>query len=742
MKKRWLVALMTILCLVSLPLSATLASDTTTTFSYCIGASGVWTDTNDLNAAIGEWNASSGNMELRLNRDWTFDQDASIWLDNGRLLTIDGHGGTIHRGNSQDAFFEVLNGSSLTLKNVTLDGGAVWEGDTPSTRTNTGVQSNDPLIWVYDGAVLTLEAGAILQNNDLSGGGAAISGWAEGPAASVILKSGSVIRANSASESGGAVGIFGANVELQGGTIENNLTKRNGGAVYVGQGTFTLSAGKITGNEADIGGGVFVETDEFILSGGEISGNKAAAGGGVFVNDGIMKISGPNSVNVTGNTAGTDISNVYLKNPIQVNGWSGAGAIGVSTEPLPEEGAPVTFMTGLDSENFSISGLTSDNPDYQIGLGSNEAFLEVPAPDSTMYDIAVTAGGNGTAVADVTQATPGTKVFITVQPKLTFYVADLECSPADLDLTFEEYINNDELGLEPAAIYSFEMPECDVKITAKLERYQMRELTFAYHEGGWVEADFPGKGPDSTTETGYKPDAGVVVTLTPVPKAGYHFVGYEVLSENVNIVNNQFTMPDQVVVIQPLFEADPKPIAPEDTTKVTVDEGIATVPEALKKMDHLNTTAKIETALTTEILATEGFVEAEAAVYDVKLEVSLDGGKTWQEATEENFPPEGLTITLPYPEGTSQHGFDFAVVHMFTHGEKAGQTETPPVTKTAKGLRVTFTSLSPVAVAWKESPVNVPKTGDNAAPVLWLALALGSLAVLSTAVVQRKRRNG
>ena len=91
----------------------------------------------------------------------------------------------------------------------------------------------------------------------------------------------------------------------------------------------------------------------------------------------------------------------------------------------------------------------------------------------------------------------------------------------------------------------------------------------------------------------------------------------------------------------------------------------------------------------------EGF-----AHYDVRLQISPDGGKTWQDAPAEMIPASGLEVTLPYPAGTGKDTHDFFVSHMFTGGEKAGTTELPAVTKTETGIRFTVTGLSPVSVAW------------------------------------------
>ncbi|MCD7955645.1 MAG: hypothetical protein LUG93_07830, partial [Lachnospiraceae bacterium] len=131
---------------------------------------------------------------------------------------------------------------------------------------------------------------------------------------------------------------------------------------------------------------------------------------------------------------------------------------------------------------------------------------------------------------------------------------------------------------------------------------------------------------------------------------------------------------------------------------------LAEVPEGLA--GKYSSVEELTNDLITRVIAeSSGYMEENTAVYDVKLQISRDGGLTWEDATEENFPAEGITVTLPYPNDeikANYQNYDFVVLHMFTTGEKAGQTETPTVTKTSNGIQVTLTGLSPVAISWKE----------------------------------------
>ncbi|WP_300685227.1 S-layer homology domain-containing protein, partial [Acutalibacter sp. 1XD8-36] len=121
---------------------------------------------------------------------------------------------------------------------------------------------------------------------------------------------------------------------------------------------------------------------------------------------------------------------------------------------------------------------------------------------------------------------------------------------------------------------------------------------------------------------------------------------------------------------------------------------------------EFKTVESIKTELTKTLVTNTGYTETNAAHYDVTLQYSLDGGKSWIPATEDNFPMAGITIVLPYPEGTGRSTHDFVVSHMFTAtsaklGTVAGNTEQPPVTKLDNGIQVTLKGLSPVAIGYK-----------------------------------------
>nr|MCR4608266.1 LPXTG cell wall anchor domain-containing protein [Eubacterium sp.] len=108
-------------------------------------------------------------------------------------------------------------------------------------------------------------------------------------------------------------------------------------------------------------------------------------------------------------------------------------------------------------------------------------------------------------------------------------------------------------------------------------------------------------------------------------------------------------------------------------------------------------------------------VDKATELYDVEFQASFDGGVTWVTVTDENFPADGLWVVIPYPAGSDKEKNDFVVAHMFTHNRgsiKAGDIETPEVTKTDKGLKFKVSGLSPIYVSWIPVKTDDAKTVD------------------------------
>ena len=141
-----------------------------------------------------------------------------------------------------------------------------------------------------------------------------------------------------------------------------------------------------------------------------------------------------------------------------------------------------------------------------------------------------------------------------------------------------------------------------------------------------------------------------------------------------------------------------------DESKVNIKEGLSEVTGDLGNTEY-NTVEKIENKLTETIVSNEGYTEDNTMLYDIEFVTSEDGGQTWVPVTAENFPEEGIVVTLPYPEGTNADEYDFVVTHMFdedVNGHHAGEVEPPEVTESENGISFRLMGTSPVMIGYKK----------------------------------------
>ena len=222
-------------------------------------------------------NAPDGST-VQLCKDVTVTQAISI---SGKKLTLDGSGHRMDRGNGySNEFIALRNSADLTVKNITLDGGANWTGVVDDIlqrgTTNSGMKAGRPLILTRTQAQLTLSSGAVLQNNDNQAN--AYSTKVDGTV-----------------PVGGAVQIGDGILALNGGEIKDCNSALFGGAAHIrGTSTFTAKAGTVSGNNASGFAAICLDNAaRSIVEGGEFSNNKSGNNGGVFwLKDGMLSITG------------------------------------------------------------------------------------------------------------------------------------------------------------------------------------------------------------------------------------------------------------------------------------------------------------------------------------------------------------------------------------------------------------------------------------------------------------------
>ncbi len=427
----------------------------------------------------------------------------------------------------------------------------------------------------------------------------------------------------------------------------------------------------------------------------------------------------------------------------------------VSTSASPAVGGSVAGG-GLLLENTLITVEASANAGYRFVewqeggvrvstdasysfLVSADRDLVAVFADNTLspakHSITVQTNGRGSAYASHISAEQGKKITLTATPAEGYRFVRWDVISGDVSISRYD---------------TFTMPDHAVTVEAVFEKDTQPPARNS------ISVQTEGKGTASSSHSSAA--QGARITLTATPAAGYRFVRWVVVSGDVTIgSDNSFTMPNAAVTIKAVFEADASlhthdwaskwsnnathhwheclesdcPIsAAEQKNGYGAHDGaltgvcscgylmetallmtvikqtdIAVVPEGLKQTEF-DTVEKIEEQLTRVLTTNTGYTAENIMTFDVTLQFSIDGGDTWINATEENFPVEGITVSIPYPAGTGKDTHDFVITHMFTVtseklGTVAGQTEQPAVTKLDNKMVVTLKGLSPLGVAWK-----------------------------------------
>lgn len=136
---------------------------------------------------------------------------------------------------------------------------------------------------------------------------------------------------------------------------------------------------------------------------------------------------------------------------------------------------------------------------------------------------------------------------------------------------------------------------------------------------------------------------------------------------------------------------------------------------------------------------------------DVSLKIR-NADDEWIPVDPNDFPEDGVEVLLPYPEGTNRT-YTFVITHMITSGEHAGEIEVLNYQAEADGLRVHFTSMSPVCVVYQagsSSAITIiagdttSQSGSNpatgAAGGQTLPVLLWGGALMMALAVQKKRK--
>lgn len=273
----------------------------------------------------------------------------------GALFNLQGKQGySGYQGSDHPAY------TSLTLRNITLDGG----GDTAAAESAA--------ITVREYSTVNLEDGAVIQNckNIYNDGGAVYLGSGNSKGTASFTMSGTARMENNEARDGGAVYVANAPaaVTISGGTMQNNTARKNGGAIGCQAYRYMSSS------ELPV---------DLTLTGGTIKNNTAGIKGGGVYFTGITTCTVGGALNITGNTQGDSktASNLHVgedaeKQQIYIgygdDKLTSAASIGVNSDLVPTK----QIVYGTTDTNIFFS----DRTDCALVL--NGSSLDLKATDT------------------------------------------------------------------------------------------------------------------------------------------------------------------------------------------------------------------------------------------------------------------------------------------------------------------------------------------------------------------------
>lgn len=186
---------------------------------------------------------------------------------------------------------------------------------------------------------------------------------------------------------------------------------------------------------------------------------------------------------------------------------------------------------------------------------------------------------------------------------------------------------------------------------------------------------------------------GTTITLTAVPNSGYHFDRFEVVSGDITITNNTFTMPAEPVTVKAVFDRDSSGGAhhPDagSTTTTSSDRYEIETPSDVENGSVKVSPSKAEKGDTVTVTVTpdDGYALDKLAVYDedgdkLDLNDKGDGKFTFQMpkgdvSIEVSFAPiEDETPKADFSDVPADAWYAEAVQYVYENGLMTGTSDT------------------------------------------------------------------
>ena len=233
--------------------------------------------------------------------------------------------------------------------------------------------------------------------------------------------------------------------------------------------------------------------------------------------------------------------------------------------------APITWsiVSGVLPEGLSLNEDTGEISGTPAGEGTEvftvmavndlgedikELSITIVKTPEAEYAVTVRDDGHGTGSADPASATAGTEITLTATPNAGYHFKEWQVMSGDVTVRDDKFTMPSD-NVEIKAIFEEDAPPTPTEYTVT------------------VKTD--GNGTASASHA--KAVVGTEITLTATPNAGYHFKEWQVMSGDVTVKNDKFTMPSGNVEIKAIFEEDASPTPTEYTVTFDGNDGTPSV---------------------------------------------------------------------------------------------------------------------------------------------------------------------
>ena len=371
---------------------------------------------------------------------------------------------------------------------------------------------------------------------------------------------------------------------------------------------------------------------------------------------------------------------------------------------------------GEGTEVFTVMAVND------LGEDIKELSITIVKAPEAEYAVTVRDDGHGTGSADPASATAGTEITLTATPNAGYHFKEWQVMSGDVTVRDDK----------------FTMPSDNVEIKAIFEEDATPTPT-EYT----VTVKTDGNGTASASHA--KAVVGTEITLTATPNAGYHFKEWQVMSGDVTVRDDKFTMPGSDVEVKAIFEEDAPPTPTEYTvtfdgndgtpsvgSMTTTKQKLTSLPDASRSKHSFNgwyteksggtkiTTDTVFSANTTVYAHWTHTGDNNPPVNYYTLRFETGGGSAIPGVQETYNTYIDLTKYVP-----TRHGYTFV----------GWYSERSLVNKVSD---IYLTGDRTVYAGWRA--VTIPQTGDSGQMNLWSTALCASFAGCVALIVWKIRR--